>query len=158
MLPSLKNKLPPHCLSAVLAGGWPGLHVCLRASGLLSPSPFPLSGFLPARKELTLPRHPPHSRSSLPPSLRCRRLLAQVPEPRQVQVEGAEGVRLRLPGVPSHWLFSDSPGACGQSPRPRRRPCALAPPRAADLAHVSVRSQLGLQEGFGQQSRGQHRR
>ena len=75
--------------------------------------------------------------------------LLSSPPPLQVQVEGAEGVRLRLPGVPSHWLFSDSSGACGQSPRPRRRPCALAPSGTADLAHVSVRSQLGLQEGFG---------
>lgn len=92
----------------------------------------------------------PHA---LAPSLLplLRRLLAWVPEARRVQVKGAGGVRLRLPGAPRRWLFSDSPGARGQSPRPRR-----PPPCTLRLAHVSVRSQLGLQEGFGQQPRGQH--
>ena len=93
---------------------------------------------------------------ALAPSLPLvRRLLAWVPEVRRVQVKGAGGVRLRLPGAPRRWLFSNSPGACGQSPRPRRL-CAPPPPCTVRLAHVSVRSQLGLQEGFGQQSRGQH--
>lgn len=120
-----------------------GLWVCLQEvpfpcySGGRAPSP---------------PRRLSSPPCSLPPS--CAEVLGPGPS---AQEEDAGEVRSRLPRAPRRWLFRASPERAATVPDHADR-ALLRPPCAAGLAHVSVqRPQRGLQEGFGQQSRGQHR-